>query len=788
MVGMSLVAEPDRGQRPLQPPIDLTTGYPRPRKFSMPCRNPYNSMLHRRKNNALPPPPEVLGSNGIHRVNLEFCVNRRRSPERIHTYTRIQCETGAAPKCLDEVHRWRDDFPQLAVHLDQRQFDGELVHCETSLDFGTEYPVNSELAMITDVVIKEGVKYRDWTSVTYMYERGKRVVGERQQVDVDTQFRALNYEDQKYGSETIVALKYNTKWWAYNIFAEVHKRVLQAKEDSQATQEAIDWGRQFIKNWSMMQEVWARPSGPGTELQRTAIFLWSFQCAQPGEAATTVWRKLTPPSPRISSAPELRPPISTISQVADTSEIGVSSALSLQHAPAYDGSIAYTDQSQELLLTQPSNISTCSDTPGADFKSSFPSSVSSLDPALSNLHESSFDTRDLAYLAEVSTFHAQASGMEDSQQDLPNATYDASQTTGFDSQDATDCSQRSSFSYQESEARMQYTDEEQGVLYNATADNGDAKQEHLTPYYFNPESQTAQIDLEEQRQHQHGVVCAETDIISPAYDHAFTAQLTEMLQRHEMFDSQQQALVNHDPDTPVEDTYSHPRSVTDEGNPGERHFSQGCYSQAPTEGIAIHHQQDPYAIHTLPVPYNHHGVPQPHPTPHEATPYEAEDESAYSQQRAHYPAEPHYHHDPRFDNHTNIIGGTPSHAAVGGHNTASASSAGSSFEMVPTTTLSNMDNRAAADGDYVMVVDDASSSEDPASCLAQWTSEQWNAAMEYASLMSGGGGSNGHVVENVQQQPPPPPQERDTVIEEVSDECEMMWDGDPGRDAEARDR
>ena len=743
--GMSLVAEPGEGQRSCPPPVDLTSGYPRSRKFSITSRIPYSFASHRRKISALPPPPEVLGSNGIHRVNLEFCVNRRRPAERVHTYTRIQCETGAAPRCLDEIQNWRVLFPRLAPCMDERQFDGELIHCDTSLDLGIEYPSNSELAMITDVVIKEGSKHRDWASVTFMYERGK-LVGERQGIQVDCSFRALNYEDQRRSNETIVALKYNTKWWAYNVFAEVHRRVLHAREDFQATQDAIEWGKQFISGWSMIQEVWARPSGPGTELQRIAIFLWTFQCTRSGEAATTVWRKLTPPTPQMPTPPELAPPISILSRLPVTEQNHVADALASQFAPPYDETMAYSDHPQELLLMQASNISSCSDTPGADYKStfpsstssSFPSSISSLDPAL---QDTPYDTRDLAYLAEVSSFHAQVNAMSDGQYDLPCTDYGALRTPSFDIQDVAQYSQQSPFSRRR-EDQIQYATEAQPIAQLETRDT-EQQQQQVTAYYPDVETEATQKGFEEQQQHQHGVVFAETDIISPAYDHAVTAQLAEMLQRHEIFDlQQQQQLVDGlDPTSINEGNYAQHDSIREIRNDEKRRFSQAIHPLAPDDEMTVHHHGS-CTIHALSAPYHHHATSQPYTTPHETESYEENDITFYSQQQrsTHYPAEPHYcdqdleEDDPTMTPHQ-MVSTTTCNTANDDIVSGAGSSAGSSFEMIPNNINMNIEQYgggggASADGDYIMVVDDDNGdSSDPASAIAQWGPEQWNAAM-----------------------------------------------------------
>ena len=780
LLGMSLVTEPGKGQRSCPPPVDLTSGYPRSRKFSMPPRNPYNFASHRYNISPLLPPPEVLGSNGIHRVNLEFCVSRRRpSSERIHTYTRIQCETGAAPKCLDEIQNWRTLFPQLVPYIDERQFDGELVHYDTSLDLEIEYPSNSELAMITDVVIKEGKKYRDWTSVTSLYERGN-LVEERLGIKVDPSYRALNYEDQKQSNETVIALKYNTKWFAYNIFAEVHKRVLQAREDFQATQDAIEWGRQFIREWSMVQEVWARPSGVGTELQRTAIFLWTFQCARSGEAATTVWRKLTLPSPKMPTLFELPPPISLLSHLPVAEQNHIANALTSQHGLSYDEVMAYNDRPQELLLMQPSNVSSCSDTPGADYKSSFPSStsssfpssISSLDPAL---QDASHDTHDLAYLAKVSSFHAQVNAMSAGQDNLSCMNYGAPRTASFESEDVDYHSQETPLSYQ-SKDQMQYIAEAQDISQPDA--NLIKQQQQITPYYPSIESEAIQHNFEVQQQHQHGVVCAETDIISPVYDHAVTAQLAEMLQRHDIFDlqQQQQPIECHDSTSTGEGDYA--RYDGNQENKDGRRFSQTSRSIAPEDEITLH-SHDPYAIHALSAPYHYHATSQPYATtPHDTEHYEDHDAPMYShqQQSTHYPAEPQYYDQPLGDNAamtnhqikpptTSVSVSTTNNDNISGV----GSSAGSSFEMVPNTSM-NIEQRhvgeAIADGGFVMINNKNGDSEEFTNAIAHWDPEQWNAAMEYAAMMSGHGHEHKHgdegqgIVEEIQER----------VVEEAGDD------------------
>ena len=743
--GMSLVIDPPKSQRAPPPPLDLTYGYPRPRRFTIARQNPRLSTAHRRKNAILPPPPEILGSNGIHRVNLEFCVNRRRPSERMHTYTRIQCETGAAPKCLDEIPDWRHFFPQLANYYDQRYLTGELVHCDASLDLAIDYPANSELAMITDVVVKEGVKYRDWTSKTYMYEQGNPVGSERNGVRMDGNLRPLNYETSRKVSETTIAFKHNTKWWAYNVFAEVHRRVWQARDDPQATRNATEWGRDFVKGWSMIQEVWARPSGIGTELQRVATFLWNFQCARAGEAATTVWRKITPPSPRTSMSPQVQSPEDNRSCVGMTTDAGIDLILQSQRGSC-DGSFAHGGYSQDLLLMQPSNISSCSETPGPEYESSFPSSttdsfpssVSSLDPSLGSLHQASLDTRDLSYLAEVSSFHAQVSGqiggMGKAQYPSFCGDYAAPQTSFPQFSTMSDYNQQPLVSGNEESAhRVANVDE-------ASPDQG-------IPHF--------DLHTIAESQPQGNTVCANTDIISPAYDYTLTAQLANMLQRHEVVYDLQQAS-NHDAQMNY-DQYD------DLGPGGHQGYSQMIGhtrgTQPDSDGMIAHHDALPFHAlstsdeHTCPnQDYDSYLTPHKHPlsyTDH------AEDDDGLCYNQA---STNHQYPNPSFGDQAHVVvddslegeDATIQFITSYHHHDVPVtvpSSTRSSFEVVPEEVIDRTSNSNA---DYVMITDNASAADyehadvaNIGTVISHWGPEQWTAIeqldeaqiMEYAAMM-----------------------------------------------------
>ena len=757
--GMSLVIDPPKCQRAPPPPLDLTYGYPRPRRFTITRQNPSRSTSHCRKNTILPPPPGVLGSNGIHRVNLEFCVNRRRQSERMHTYTRIQCETGAAPRCLDEIPDWQHFFPQLAYYHDQRCFTGELVHCDASLDLAIEYPANSELAMITDIVVKEGIKYRDWTSKTYMYEQGNPVDSERNGIRMDGNLRPLNYETSRKVNETTIAFKHNTKWWAYNVFAEVHRRVWQARDDPQATRIATEWGRGFVKNWSMIQEVWARPSGIGTELQRVATFLWNFQCARIGEAATTVWRKITPPSPRTTVSPRVQSPEDNGSYVGVTSDAGINDIFPAQRG-SYDGPFARGGHSQGLLMMQPSNISSCSETPGPEYESSFPSSttdsfpssVSSLDPSLSSFHQASLDTRDLTYLAEVSSFHAQVSGqfggMGKAQHASFCADYAGPQSNFPQPSTMDDYSQQSLVcDSKESAQHVANTDEALRQYNKGAPHNQSVQHDHGI--------QQLSLHTVATSQPQGNTVCADTDIVSPAYDYTLTTQLTNMLQRHEVvYDLQ------HSSDHDAQIDYDQYDAVDPEDHQGYSQMINDTRGAQPdTEGITADH--NPLTLHALSTsdehPYPNQDY-QSYLTPHEPAAShtdhaENDDGLCYGQASTyHQCSNPSFEDQSRVnDDSLDVEDATIQLIASYDHDVPDTipSSTGSSFEIVPEEVL---DRTAHSNADYIMITDNESTIDyqhanvaNTGTIVSHWVPEQWTAIeqldevqiMEYAAMMKG---------------------------------------------------
>ena len=366
---------------------------------------------------ALSPPTHILGSNAppfIHQIEFEMFLEDA-ATKRLHTFTSIQSEIGSAPRPLEDLYEWEKYFPHLAAYYQRHgHIDSELISLETNIDLLRDHPPHpSRLCINPFIVVAGGVNYQDWRSTTRLYEKGSWVRDARKGVELDKHAQKLSAENLENSPNTKLILQIKSSWWAHNVIAEILTRITTARTqgDPSAEYRAEQWGRQFLANMSMMQEISAIPRNRGSS-RVVAILLWKFRQTKPGETATTTWRKLTPPSSQIHA--------DTCSQAPATLLIQSPTVLdaTLQGEPetkptAYDnerypGQPSFFVEDPESIITgQPSEVNSSSSTPTPDLQSLPSSTATSFASSGSgSLHHDHHLARS-SYSFENATYHSQ---------------------------------------------------------------------------------------------------------------------------------------------------------------------------------------------------------------------------------------------------------------------------------------------------------------------------------------------------------------------------------------------
>lgn len=400
--------------------------------LSMASRHTYRQAVSFK---TLSPPSRILGSNAppfIHRVDFEMFLNDK-DEKRLHTFTSIQSEIGSALRPLEDVCNWEHMFPHLAAyHHRQGHIDSDLILLETNLDLLRNHPPKDSMLGINPfVVVAGGMNYGNWRSTTRLYEKGLWVRDARKNIELDKHALDLQAENIEKSNDTKLVLKIKSLWWAHNVIAEILTRVTSARAQGDPFQvyQAEQWGRQFLAEMSMMQEISAIPRAGGTP-QTVAILLWKFRQTRPGETATTTWRKLTPPSPRICIDASTKPPASPLSN----------SPVALDNLPqqgfespfvAHDGYMGqpsfFVDDPESIIIGRPSEADSSSSTPTPDLQSLPSSTATSFASSGSGSYQHVHHSAESSHGFETSTYLSQ---------DLDTRSQDAIyQDTVYQSQD-----------------------------------------------------------------------------------------------------------------------------------------------------------------------------------------------------------------------------------------------------------------------------------------------------------------------------------------------------------------
>jgi len=371
---------------------------------------------------ALPPPSGILGSNvpSVHQVGFEMSVDNQ-SGERYHTYTRIQSEIGSSQRLLEEIAGWQELYPRLASYFRQGHLDSELILLEANFDLLREYPPRgSQLRVKPFILVNGGTKYSNWQSSTHMYERGIQVSEKRRDILLDNGLLDLEGTNLGLTNVTKVIPRINCSWWAKNVFGEIlgNIREARAQGDGYAIQQAEERGRLVLAEMSMMQEVWATPEIDGSSPRRIAILLWKFRQTRDNEAATTTWRRLTPPCAWDKTHSAAQSPKPLVLEPLTAIDTSLQDTVLVQQAFVYADqsrkNSLFVDDPESIITGQPSDMDSTLSTPTPDLRSlpsstasSFASSIFGSMHPLHAMQESSFCSQDSAAYSFDGDIHSQ---------------------------------------------------------------------------------------------------------------------------------------------------------------------------------------------------------------------------------------------------------------------------------------------------------------------------------------------------------------------------------------------
>jgi len=217
--------------------------------------------------------------------------------EALHVCTALPHDAQRAATPLEHIPNWRSLYPDLAPISEDAEFDGNLVFMESKLDLMTDSPpTGSRLGIDFFARIANGSAYEVWDYTTVFYEKGRCVH------DCSGELRFNVEGSSECVGTTKLEMSLESSWWVKFFFkASERRRVREARGDLNGLQQVDETTRQSLKEMTIMQEIWASSYAKKLPRKRVAVLLWKFRQVRPGEAATTRWRNLIPPPPRITT-------------------------------------------------------------------------------------------------------------------------------------------------------------------------------------------------------------------------------------------------------------------------------------------------------------------------------------------------------------------------------------------------------------------------------------------------------------------------------------------------------
>lgn len=366
---------------------------------------------------ALPPPSGILPSNVpnvVQKVEFEMFVDKMSEGryERYHSYTTIQSEIGSSSRSLEAVSGWKTLYPRLASFYHQSYQDSELVLLETNFNLLRELPpAGSQLGMNPFITINGGdVKYHKdrWWCSTHWYEGGI-LMRKRNDVELDEGLAHLNVTKIEGTNLQRVQITSNCRWWVRNVFGQIINEISTAREKGnvRAVQQAEEDGRRFLEQMSMMQEIWATPENDMGSPQRVAILLWKFRQTRNNEAATTTWRRLKAPIPKLELESRTQSPIPSLLPSSLTIDTSIQDSTMVRGAAGYMDPLHHTsffvDDPESIITGQPPDQDSALSTPTPDVRSLPSSTATSFASSISEPF--SLVSQDSAHYSQDSDIH-----------------------------------------------------------------------------------------------------------------------------------------------------------------------------------------------------------------------------------------------------------------------------------------------------------------------------------------------------------------------------------------------
>lgn len=318
-----------------------------------------------------------------------------------HTYTSIQSETASALRSLEGVKNWREMYPPLAADIDHGRFDCPIYLFDTHLSL-MDLHDKTNLGITLAMEFSQGAHFTDWRSYPRFYEQNGCPVDLTGLYPKSDPFDLLESSLVK-GTDNarFDQVPFRSQWWVQVFFILMGKKLAAENTgDPKLIKEEEERAIQYVQGISVMQEIWATHRVYNNRPQRMAILLWKFGIVKRGDAATTSWRRLSPPlSPYDIQSPH--PPFEKAPMTLDATLEATSAYVAHDTAQS---SIFSGGPTGDLLAAALSEDSSPTTTPTPE-SHSFPSSASaSLPSSVSNSiyplypsQESSFHSQDCAY-------------------------------------------------------------------------------------------------------------------------------------------------------------------------------------------------------------------------------------------------------------------------------------------------------------------------------------------------------------------------------------------------------
>ena len=358
--------------------------------------------LHRAYPGALSPSVETLGSDlhsgpTIRSVNFLMALfkGEKRGPQIVlHKYTSIQTEMGSAPRALEDISEWRTMFPQLAKYHDRGETRAPIFLFESNISLMNIYQgEGSSLGTELILYYTQGTGYGDWHALTRFYhDKGHEIdlkkFSERSQ-DPGKPYNELDWRPNLTTGDVRLEIPLKSKWWAKlfsNIISGNEKAGARAKKagNPQIVKDEEELTRRYLKDISVMQELWATPRINGAVPQRMAFILWNFKQTRKNEAATTSWRRVLAPTTPFEPTTRMMQPHMTLDTVIEDARVQrpLSAGSDYYNFPAFQSGI-FMNNTGGLVAAPLSEESSPGIAESPDYRSfpsstttSFPSSIS----------------------------------------------------------------------------------------------------------------------------------------------------------------------------------------------------------------------------------------------------------------------------------------------------------------------------------------------------------------------------------------------------------------------------